>query len=309
MLHYDYKIKTDCEKKRLDHFLVEVQNDLTRSYIQKLIEENFVNVNGCPAKAKYKLKIDDIVDLTVPDPKPLEVKAEPIPLNIVYEDSSILVIDKPAGIVVHPAPGHTSGTLVNALLHHCKDLKGIGGVERPGIVHRLDKDTSGLLLVAKSDSALQSLSQQFKERTIKKIYLAITKGKVKPSRGTINVPIGRHKINRKKMSSNISQGREAETKYEVIKQNNKASLVRLFPKTGRTHQIRVHLASLGYPILGDSLYGGNPGKELPSIPRQALHAYQIEFEHPQNNNVLQFQSPLPPDLGSYARKILAQENP
>ncbi len=309
MLHYDYKINTHCEKKRLDHFLVEVQNDLTRSYIQKLIEENYVHVNGNPAKAKYKLKVDDIVDLTVPDPKPLEVKPEPIPLNIVFEDKYILVIDKPAGIVVHPAPGHSSGTLVNALLHHCNDLKGIGGVERPGIVHRLDKDTSGLILVAKSDSALQSLSQQFKQRTIKKIYLALTKGQVKPLKGKINVPIGRHKINRKKMSSNFSEGREAETRYEVIEQNTKASFVRLYPRTGRTHQIRVHLASIGNPILGDVLYGGNPGKELPSISRQALHAFEIEFAHPQSNQILQFQSPFPPDLGTYASKILIQEIP
>ena len=296
MQHYEYDIDPTCGKKRLDIFLAEIQTDITRSYIKKLIETEHITVNGAPAKAQYKLKEGDRVVVEVPDPAPLEVKPEPIPLNIVYEDSSLIVIDKPPGMVVHPAPGHSGGTLVNALLHHCDDLAGIGGVERPGIVHRLDKDTSGLIVVAKTEACMQSLTLQFKERDIHKIYLALAKGKVKSKTGVIDVPIGRHKIHRKKMSTRTSAGRDAQTRYEVIRQLDNYSYLRLFPKTGRTHQLRVHLSSIGHPIIGDRLYGGTLGPGFPQIARQALHAHRLELAHPSTGNLLQFESPLPPDM-------------
>lgn len=295
MQHFEYDIDPACVKKRLDVFLTQVQSDISRSYVQKLIEGNQVQVNNSPARSSYKLKVGDHVEFTVPDPTPLDVKAEAIVLHIVYEDKSLLVIDKPAGMVVHPAPGHYSGTLVNALLHHCSDLAGIGGVERPGIVHRLDKDTSGLVVVAKTDAAHQSLSQQFKDREIQKVYLALVAGRVKNSSGTINSPIGRHRVHRKKMASNIVNGREALTRYELIERFDKFSYLRLYPKTGRTHQIRVHLASIGHPILGDTLYGGNTKQ----LPRQALHAHILQLKHPSTGEMMTFSAPLPPDMADY----------
>ena len=296
MQHYEYDIDPACGKKRLDIFLTEIQTDITRSYIKKLIETERVSVNGAPAKAHYKLKEGDRVEVEVPDPEPLEVKPEPIPLNIVYEDSSLIVVDKPPGMVVHPAPGHSGGTLVNALLHHCDDLAGIGGVERPGIVHRLDKDTSGLIVIAKTEASMQSLTLQFKERDVHKIYLALAKGKFKSKTGMIDVPIGRHKTQRKKMSTHTSAGRDAQTRYEVIRQLDSYAYLRLFPRTGRTHQLRVHLSSIGHPIFGDRLYGGTLGPGLPQIARQALHAHRLELTHPKTGSPLQFESPLPPDM-------------
>ena len=296
MQQFEYDIDPACGKKRLDVFLTEVQADITRSYIKKLIETERVTVNGAPAKAQYKLKEGDRVEVEVPDPEPLEVMPEAIPLSIVYEDASLIVIDKPPGMVVHPAPGHSGGTLVNALLHHCKDLAGIGGVERPGIVHRLDKDTSGLIVAAKTDACMQSLTRQFKERDIKKVYLALAKGIFEMKTGVIDVPIGRHKIHRKKMSVHTSAGREAQTRYEVLRQLDGFAYVQLFPKTGRTHQLRVHLASIGHPILGDRLYGGTLGPGLPQIVRQALHAHRLELTHPVTGNLLQLESPLPSDM-------------
>lgn len=241
----------------------------------------------------------DCVLMAVPDPEPLGLKPEAIPLKIIYEDESLLVVDKPPGMVVHPAPGHSSGTLVNALLHHCSDLAGIGGVQRPGIVHRLDKETSGLMVVAKSDSALQALSRQFKLRSIKKQYLAIVRGEVHQNQGTIDAPIGRHKIHRKKMASS-SKGRKASTGYSVLARLKGCSIVKLFPKTGRTHQIRVHLASIGYPILGDRLYGGSIAiKGYPELARHALHAYQLELAHPVSHKLLNFKAPLPKDMEGF----------
>ena len=296
MQQFEYDIDPACVKKRLDIFLTEVQSDITRSYIKKLIESGRVTVNGAAAKAHYKLKEGDRVDVEVPDPEPLEVKPEPIPLNVVHEDSDLIVIDKPPGMVVHPAPGHSGGTLVNALLHHCHDLAGIGGVERPGIVHRLDKDTSGLIVAAKTETCMQSLTRQFKERDIKKVYLAMAKGTFESKTGTIDVAIGRHKTHRKKMSTHTSAGKEAQTRYEVIQQLDGFAYVRLFPKTGRTHQLRVHLASIGHPILGDLLYGGTLGPKLPQITRQALHAHRLELTHPATGNLLQFESALPSDM-------------
>jgi 23S rRNA pseudouridine1911/1915/1917 synthase len=296
MQQFEYDIDPACAKKRLDVFLTEVQAEITRSYIKKLIESERVTVNGAAAKAHYKLKEGDSVEVEVPDPEPLEVKPEAIPLDIVYEDASLIVINKPPGMVVHPAPGHSGGTLVNALLHYCDDLAGIGGVERPGIVHRLDKDTSGLIVAAKTETCMQSLTRQFKERDIRKVYLALAKGTFESKTGEIDVPIGRHKTHRKKMSTHTSAGREAQTRYEVIRQLDGYAYVQLFPRTGRTHQLRVHLASIGHPILGDRLYGGTLGPGLPQIERQALHAYRLELTHPVTESLLQLESPLPSDM-------------
>ncbi len=198
MENFEFDIDLSCEKKRLDTFLSEMNTDLSRSYAQKLIEGKFISVNGTPARSKYRLKIGDHIEGTLPDPEPLDLVAEDIPLSIIYEDDHIIAIDKPSGMVVHPGPGHHSGTLVNALLYHCRDLSGIGGVERPGIVHRLDKDTSGIVVAAKTDAALQSLSRQFKDRTVTKEYLALVKGVLKEAEGVIDFPIGRHRVHRKK---------------------------------------------------------------------------------------------------------------
>lgn len=302
MQFFEYDIDLTCQKKRLDVFLAEVQTDISRSFIQKLIEDNCVAVNGAEGRSKYKLRIGDHIDLKIPDPSPLELAPENIPLVIVHEDESIIVVDKPAGMVVHPAPGHSRGTLVNALLYHCADLAGIGGVERPGIVHRLDKETSGLVVVAKTDPALQSLSQQFQDRIVKKEYLALVKGRMKNKRGIIDSPIGRHKISRKKMSLDPDGGRAAQTEYELTQCFEGFSYLRLFPKTGRTHQIRVHLASIGHPILGDKLYGGAKSVPLKKpLSRHALHAHKLELRHPETGKVMHFVSPLPEDMACYLR--------
>lgn len=299
MQYFDFDIDPSRQKVRLDVFLAEAQSEFSRSYLQKLIEGRHVAVNGAHVRPNYKLKAGDHVELNVPDPTPLEVTPEDIPLDVVYEDECIVVVDKPAGMVVHPAPGHTGGTLVNALLFHCSDLAGIGGVERPGIVHRLDKETSGLVVVAKTDAALQSLAAQFKQSHIHKEYLALVRGRVKNSRGTIDSPIGRHKVHRKKMSLYTQKGREALTRYEVIERFDDFSYLRLYPKTGRTHQIRVHLASLGHPIVEDTLYGGKKAGDLGEICRHALHAHKLELSHPQSGERVAFESPLPADMASF----------
>ncbi len=299
MQDYEFLINETRLNSRLDVFLTDELPDFSRSYLKKLIDGSLVTVNGVSAKPNYKLKLGDSVEVAVPDPIPLEVQPEPIPLKAVFEDESILVVDKPAGMVVHPAPGNYTGTLVNAILNHCSDLSGIGGVERPGIVHRLDKDTSGLIVVAKNDNALQSLTKQFKDRVVKKQYLALVRGALKKNSGIINAPIGRHKINRKKMAVDIESGREAITHYEMVKQFKLFAFLRLFPKTGRTHQIRVHLSHLGNPILCDKLYNKNSSNPSPKVlTRQALHAHKLEFQHPCSKRIVEFESPLPNDIAS-----------
>lgn len=300
MQQLTYKVDSASTKKRIDLFLSNIQKEISRSQVQRLIELENVSVNGVPVRAKYKVKPGDIIKIRVPEPTPLDLPAEPIPLNIVYEDDCMVVVDKPPGMVVHPAPGHFTGTLVNALLHHCPDLTGIGGVERPGIVHRLDKDTSGLVLVAKTEMAHRSLTNQFKQREIKKVYLALVRGIVKADSGVIDLPIGRHKIHRKKMATQKEGGREATTAFEVIARYPHFSYLRLFPKTGRTHQIRVHVASLGHPILGDKTYGGKLEKHM-KMPRQALHAHQLEIRHPISGEPKIFFSSLPQDLDFYLK--------
>jgi 23S rRNA pseudouridine1911/1915/1917 synthase len=297
MEKYEYKIDSAANRERLDVFLSTQQTAISRSRLKKLIVEGRVKVNGLVRPVGYKVREGDQVTLQVPVPVPLDTLAEPIPLNIIFEDEYLLALNKPSGIVVHPAPGHHTGTLVNALLHHCKDLAGIGGVERPGIVHRLDKDTSGLVLVAKTDTSHRNLAAQFKKRKIHKEYLAIVKGNVKKDKGSVHTTIGRHKVHRKKMDTRSSNGRDASTEYQVIYRCKDWSYLKLWPKTGRTHQIRVHLASIHHPVIGDQLYG----RKSPNfkISRQALHAHRLELQHPVLGSNLSFKAPLPPDMKTF----------
>ncbi len=297
MEQYKFKVDSVSSRERLDVFLSARQTEISRSRLKKLIVEGRVTVNGEVRSVGYKVREGDQVTVQVPAPVPLDTVAEDIPLNIIFEDEFLIALDKPAGIVVHPAPGHSAGTLVNALLHHCKDLPGIGGVERPGIVHRLDKDTSGLVLVAKTEAAHKNLAAQFKKREIRKEYLAIVKGNVKKDAGSIHAAIGRHKIHRKKMDTKASNGREASTEYQVVHRCKIWSYLKLWPKTGRTHQIRVHLASIHHPIIGDQLYGGK-STDL-KMPRQALHAHKLELKHPIKGSNLSFRAPLPQDMETF----------
>jgi 23S rRNA pseudouridine1911/1915/1917 synthase len=307
---------------RLDRFLTRCLADrnqgegLSRSGIQKLIAQGQITVNGRPAKASARLKPNDLVAIAALSLEKSRLVPEAIALSVIYEDEDCLVINKPPGIAVHPAAGRTTGTLVNAILHRCPDLQGIGGEIRPGIVHRLDKDTSGAMIVAKSRAAFQQLALQFKERRVGKEYLALVWGKPKQEQGTIDRPIGRHRWDRKRMSSThtLAKKREAVTEWRVealfqLKQralsSNKVSLLRLAPRTGRTHQIRVHLTELGYPIVGDRVYGrkrSHPSVQyakacsLESFPRQALHAERLRVVHPRNGAPMEFYAPLAADI-------------
>jgi 23S rRNA pseudouridine1911/1915/1917 synthase len=308
MRRLEFIVDSNHQTLRLDVFLSENQSEFSRSHLKKLIEQGHVSVNNSPAQAKYRIKIGDKIILNINPPSSSGIEAEPIPLEIIFEDEVMLAVNKPAGMVVHPAPGHAKGTLVNALLSHCSDLSGIGGIERPGIVHRLDKDTSGIVLIAKNEISHRVLANQFKNREIKKTYLALVRGIVKSASGKIDSSIGRHKINRKKMTATIDKGRQAETTYEVIETLGHFSYIRLFPKTGRTHQIRVHLASIHHPVLGDILYGGKIAEPYLNIPRQALHAYRIEINHPINKKSLVFEAPVPSDIKNYLKKYRQKSN-
>ncbi len=283
--------------QRLDAYLANQVVGLSRTRAQKLIEEGAVQVNAIPCMDKnYRLLSADRVLVTVPDPKPYLIKAEPISLKVVYEDRDLLVIDKPRGMVVHPAPGHQEGTLVNALLHHCTDLSGIGGVARPGIVHRLDKDTTGLLIVAKNDFTHQALAGQLKERCLRREYLALVHGLLTPLSGRINAPIGRHPVHRKKMAV-IPGGREAISCYRVLATVHRFSLLQVSLESGRTHQVRVHMAFLGHPVVGDPVYGRSTAVTPPPLSQgQALHARRIAFIHPRTKRPMEFTAPLPRDF-------------
>lgn len=276
---------------RIDIFLSNCKNlDLTRSAIQKIIDKGEVSINGKVVSKNYKLKLNDNIILNIPEPTVLDIIAEDIPLNIVYEDNYLLVVNKPKGTVVHPAPSNYSGTLVNALMYHCKDsLSGINGVIRPGIVHRIDKNTSGLLIVAKTDIAHLGLAKQIKEHSFTREYEAIVLGRFKTPNGTINAPIGRHPIDRKKMCVTEKNSKEAITHYEVIEQFDKHSYIKCILETGRTHQIRVHMAYIGHSVLGDDVYG----KPYKNLEGQCLHAKKIGFIHPITEKYLEFDSPLP----------------
>lgn len=291
---------------RLDIFLARKELTLSRSQIKRAVNEGLVLVNGLKAKAGYKLRNGDIVHLWKKAVADCHAIPQKIQINIVYQDPSILVVDKPAGMVVHPAPGHHQDTLVNALLFHCNDLSGIGGVLRPGIVHRLDKETSGLLIVAKSDEAHRGLAAQFKKHQVRKSYKVIVYGTMKENHGLIDVPVGRHPVDRKKMSTTSRRGKEAITRWRVSERYQEASLLDVDTETGRTHQIRVHLNAMNHPVVGDKLYGsstkfraiGDPflRAKMKTMSRQALHASCITFSHPVNNAEMTFSSPLPEDM-------------
>lgn len=305
-------VKPEESRTRLDHFLSDRLEGLTRSRIKKLIEEGHVRVNGALTKAGSMLREGDAVTVFIPDPEPSEVVPEAIPLSVLHEDSDLIVIDKAPHMVVHPAHGHSTGTLVNALLHHCSDLSGIGGITRPGIVHRLDKGTSGVMVVAKNDVAHWHLSAQFKDHTIGRVYLAAVRGEPREDKGRIEKPLGRHPRERKKITVRES-GRDAVTDFEVVARRGGISLVRLIPGTGRTHQLRVHLASTGHPILGDPTYGGGvrslPMKTseasslLRALKRPALHALSLDFDHPSTERRMSFKAPLPEDLADLFKWI------
>ncbi|WP_448521731.1 RluA family pseudouridine synthase [Pseudothermotoga sp.] len=296
------KVNKNEAGQRLDLFLLsKLPKIISRSFLQKLIRDGQIKVNDRLEKPSYKVKANDAI--TLPDrpmPHQIEISPEPIELNVLYEDSDIIVVDKPAGMIVHPIPSHTSGTLVNALLYHCKDLQGIGGELRPGIVHRLDKDTSGVMVVAKNDFAHRSLSQQFKNREVFKMYLALVQGKPEKTEGEIQISVARHPTLRVKMTV-ASEGRIAVTYYKVLKSfDDLASLVAAYPKTGRTHQIRVHMKYIKHPILGDKLYGR---ADPIFVERQMLHAAVLQFRHPRRNELMKFIAPLPEDFKDALRRL------
>lgn len=275
---------------RIDVFLNEILEDMSRSGLQKLIEEKNITVNDKAIKSNYKVRSNDKITITIPEPKMLQIEAEDIPLDIVYEDEDIAIINKPQGMVVHPAAGNYSGTLVNALLSRCSNLSGINGVIRPGIVHRIDKDTSGLLVIAKNDMAHRGLSTQIKEHTVKRIYIALVEGIIKVDSGTVDMPIARHGIERKKMAI-VKNGRNAITHYKVLQRYRNYTLIEARLETGRTHQIRVHMAYLGHPLVGDLVYGFK--KQKYNLIGQALHAQTLGFIHPRTKEYMEFTSPMP----------------
>ena len=279
---------------RLDRFLAVELTQFSRSRLQALIEEGFVSLNAQTPRTRELVRTDDVVQIEIPEPEKIDAKAEEIPLSILFEDDDLLVIDKRAGMVVHPGAGNQEHTLVNALLSHCKTLSGIGGKERPGIVHRLDKETSGCLVVAKNDRAHQDLSRQFAARTLKKTYLALVSGRLRNSSGSIDAPIARHPVHRQKMSvAKSARGRSALTVYRVLQSTREMSLVECELHSGRTHQIRVHLHHLGHPVLGDKMYGAKLARQF---ARQMLHAWRLGFNHPRTNEWMNFEAPLPEDF-------------
>ncbi len=304
--HFSINVTERESGRRLDQFLSGIHLNLSRSRAKNLIEKHLIFLNQKPTKPSAHLKTGDTVSGFLPEPEPLSLEPEPLPLTILYEDPAIIVINKPSGMVVHPAYGNPSGTLVNALLYHCRDLAGINGVLRPGIVHRLDKDTSGVMVVAKEDEAFHHLAKQFKNRTVEKVYLAIVYGKFGHNEGFIDSAIGRHPTERKRMSTRARKGRAAITRWKKAEEFDGCTLLEIFPQTGRTHQIRVHLSSMGHPVLGDPLYGrrGRPGaihdpilKEcVKRMNRQALHARGLKFTHPRTGERVQFISPIPEDM-------------
>ena len=272
---------------------------LTRSGVRKLIDKGLVKVNGLVCKANYRTSIGDEFAVEIPEPELLDVEPQDIPLDIVYEDRDIIVINKQRGMVVHPAPGNTSGTLVNALLFHCKDLSDINGTVRPGIVHRIDRDTTGLICVAKNNAAHNSLAAQLKTHSMARVYIALTEGSPGSWEGTVDSPIGRHPVDRKKMAAGVKNGRAAVTHYEIIEKKSGFALLRVKLETGRTHQIRVHMASLGCPIVGDPLYGikNNRGQK-----GQLLHAGRLTLTHPSTSETMVFRAPLPDDFAAFLAK-------
>lgn len=284
---------------RIDKYLAEQLPDITRSYLQKLLKDGSVQMNGKPVKASTKAAVGAVIELTIPEPEEPEILPEDIPLDILYEDSDVILINKPKDMVVHPAAGHYTGTLVNALMYHCKgDLSGINGVLRPGIVHRIDKDTTGVLIVCKNDKAHNALAEQLKEHSITRKYRAIVCGNLKEDEGTVDAPLGRHPQDRKKMAIVRTGGKRAVTHYRVLERFGNYTYIECQLETGRTHQIRVHMASLGHPLLGDEVYGRvkSPFK----LEGQTLHAMVLGFIHPTTGEYMEFEAPLP----EYFEKLL-----
>ena len=289
----EFSIDRNTEGQRIDRYLSDELEDRSRSYIQKIMKEGYVKVNQKPVKSNYRLSFGDSVEVTLPEAKEPDIVPENIPLDILYEDQDIIMINKPKQMVVHPAPGHYSGTLVNALMYHCGDeLSGINGCMRPGIVHRIDMDTTGSLVVCKNDKAHQSLSEQLKVHSIRRIYVAIVHGNIKEDSGTVNAPIGRHPTDRKKMSTHCKNGRDAVTHYKVLERFGDYTYIQCELETGRTHQIRVHMASIGHPLVGDEVYGP---KKCPfkGLQGQTLPARTLGIIHPTTGKYLEVNAPLP----------------
>ena len=291
----------ESKNQRLDAFLASSLDGLTRSQATRLIESGEVAVNGRAVSKSYKLAGGEDIAVTLPEPEPVEAVPQDIPLDVVYEDADVIVVNKPSGMVVHPAPGHPDGTLVNALLYHCAGtLSGIGGALRPGIVHRIDRDTSGLIIAAKNDAAHQYLSAQLADHTLARTYECIVVGALREDRGTVDAPIARHPTDRKRMAV-VAGGREAVTHWEVIARYPGYTHVRCRLETGRTHQIRVHMAYIGHPILGDTVYGAK--KEVPGLTGQCLHAVGLRFLHPRTHEVMDLSCPLPEEFTRMLQKI------
>lgn len=292
MNQFSYQIGVGEDAERLDVWLAAAVSGLSRSYIQKCIKDGQVSVNEKPAKAGYRLRVDDEVSFLIPEAVEPKVAAEDIPLAVLYEDEDVLVVNKPKGMVVHPAPGHLSGTLVNAVLWHCKgQLSGINGVLRPGIVHRIDRDTTGSLIVCKNDQAHRKIAEQLKEHSLNRTYRAIVHGVLEDEAGTVDAPIGRDERDRKRMAVNEKNGKAAVTHYQVLKRFRDYTYIECRLETGRTHQIRVHMTSIGHPLLGDEVYGSR--KTLFHLEGQTLHAHKLGFLHPGSGAYVEVEAPLP----------------
>ena len=291
-MRQSYVVPAEAQGVRIDKFLSEACDGLSRSYLQKLLKSELVEVDKRTVKNSYKLSAGEKIEFEVPEAAEPEIKAEDIPLDIIYEDSDIILVNKPKGMVVHPAAGHYSQTLVNGLMYHCRDgLSGINGVVRPGIVHRIDMDTTGVLIVCKNDFAHNAIAEQLKVHSITRKYFAIVHGVIQEDEGTVDAPIGRHPVDRKKMSINRKNGKEAVTHYRVLERFRQFTYVECQLETGRTHQIRVHMASIGHPLLGDSVYG--PSKSPFKLQGQTLHAGVLGIVHPRTGNYMEFSAPLP----------------
>ncbi|MBI5017800.1 MAG: RluA family pseudouridine synthase [Deltaproteobacteria bacterium] len=299
------EVVAEAPAGRIDRYLAGLPLSLSRAQVQRLLADGRVRVDGKPVRASHRLKGGEAIRLEIPPPRPAHAEAEDLPVELLYEDPWLAVVSKPRGLVVHPAPGHPSGTLVNALLHRCRDLSGVGGVLRPGIVHRLDKDTSGLLVVAKDDQTHRDLQGQFQGRSVTKVYLAVVVGRLS-GEGLIDRPVGRHPTHRKKMAVDVPRGRPAVTRWRVLQPLTGATLVEVRIETGRTHQIRVHLAAAGHAVAGDPLYGGVSSSRGISDPLarrrlsaervQVLHAWRLGFRHPRTGEALAFEAPVPEEM-------------
>lgn len=297
-----FDIVPEMEDERIDKCICNYMDSLSRSYIQKLIKDGNVFVNDVPVKSNYKVKVDDKVRFIIPDNVEPDIPAQDIPLDIMYEDNDVLIINKPKNMVVHPAPGHYEGTIVNAVMYHCRDaLSGINGVMRPGIVHRIDKDTTGSLIICKNDEAHNCIAAQLKEHSINRRYRAIVWGRVSQDEGVIDAPIGRHPTDRKKMAINQKNGKRAVTHYRVLERFEKFTYIECRLETGRTHQIRVHMASIGHPLLGDEVYSN--AKSPYKVDGQTLHAMTLGFIHPSTKEYMEFEAPLPEYFEEILRKL------